>query len=74
MLASLDSRRMHLEAKFAELAAEHEAMRAKYAAHDATVAGLQSRINELTPRLQHMLDWRVHVGRHYFWRRPNVKV
>jgi len=74
MLASLDSRRMHLEAKFAELVAEHEAMRAKYAAHDATVAGLQSRINELTPRLQHMLDWRVHVGRHYFWRRPNVKV
>jgi hypothetical protein len=42
--------------------------------YDAAVAGLQSRVDELTRRLQHMLDWRVHIGRHHFWRRPNAKV
>ncbi len=74
MLASVDARRIHLESKFAVLAAEHEAMRVKHASHDAAVAGLQSRVDELTRRLQHMLDWRVHIGRHHFWRRPNAKV
>ena len=28
----------------------------------------------LESRLQHMLDWRIHIGRHHFWRRRDAKI
>lgn len=33
-----------------------------------------AQLPNLRARLQHMLDWRIHVGRHHFWRRPGARI
>jgi hypothetical protein len=41
---------------------------------DTRHAALLAEIDSLRARLQHMLDWRVHVGRHHFWRRTDARI
>ena len=39
----------------------------------ALYVALLGEIDSLRARLQHMLDWRIQVGRHHFWRRPGAR-
>ena len=51
-------------AQITQSAAQHSA---EFALRTAQIASLES-------RLQHMLDWRIHIGRRHYWRRANAQL
>jgi hypothetical protein len=80
-IESARTQRMHDRASLARFRAEHAALNAQLQSASAARASpgpqhaaLLAEIDSLRARLQHMLDWRIHVGRHHFWRRPDARV
>jgi hypothetical protein len=68
--AIIESQRVEIESQRVELDARQRAL-------DLTTRGLataESHLANVTGRLQYMLDWRVHIGRHHFWRRPDARI
>jgi hypothetical protein len=80
-IESARTQRTHDRASLARFRAEHAELndRARRlsmqadASRDARQEALLGEIDSLRARLQHMLDWRIHVGRHHFWRRPGAR-
>ena len=68
--AIIESQRVEIESQRVELDARQRAL-------DLTTRSLataESHLANVTGRLQHMLDWRVHIGRHHFWRRLDARI
>ena len=68
--AIIESQRVEIESQRVELDARQRAL-------DLTTRSLataESHLANVTGRLQYMLDWRVHIGRHHFWRRPDARI
>jgi hypothetical protein len=81
-IESARTQRTHDRASLARFRAEHAelndrarslSLQADYS-RDTRHAALLAEIDSLRARLQHMLDWRVHVGRHHFWRRTDARI
>ena len=78
---SARTQRTHDRASLARFRAEHAALNAQLHARAAAAASpdpqraaLLAEIDSLRARLTHMLAWRVHIGRHHFWRRPDARL
>ena len=74
--------RTHDRASLARFRAEHAELNARIdalaaqatTARDSAQQSLLHEVESLRTRLQHMLDWRIHIGRHHFWRRPGARL
>lgn len=81
-IESARTQRTHDRASLARFRAEHAELNDRARAlslqaessRDTRHAALLAEIDSLRARLQHMLDWRVHVGRHHFWRRTDARI
>lgn len=81
-IESARTQRTHDRASLARFRAEHTELNDRVhalslhadSARDTRHAALLGEIDALRNRLQHMLDWRIHVGRLHFWRRPGARV
>ena len=75
---------LHAELVLAHFRGRYERAHGDLAAAGARIAELGHEVSNLTAeaaqaqnlrsRLQHMLGWRVHIGRHHFWRKPDARL
>ncbi|MGA1223291.1 MAG: class I SAM-dependent methyltransferase [Phycisphaerales bacterium] len=81
-IESARTQRTHDRASLARFRAEHAELNARIdalaaqatTARDSAQQSLLHEVESLRTRLQHMLDWRIHIGRHHFWRRPGARL